>query len=134
MKKRGRNLVLRKFQTWFLTRLFLFALAFCSLILIGFTIWFRSIFEEILSLSGLLSNTYLELLIAKAERGFWILCSISVSLLFITTYFGFLFSAKIAGPVYALLRHFEKCRDQSQLLPMKLRQDDQLRELAEKFK
>jgi methyl-accepting chemotaxis protein len=133
MKKRGQNLVLRRFQTWFLVRLFLYALAFSALLLVGFTIWYRAIFTEILSVGGLLSSTYVEVLQQKAERGFWILCSISLSLLIVTTYFGFLFSARIAGPLYALLRHLEKCGDKGELIPMKLRKGDQFTEIADKF-
>lgn len=133
MKKRGQNFVLRRFQTWFLTRLFLYALAFSALILVGFTVWYKAIFSELLNVGGLLSATYLEVLQTKAERGFWILFSISLSLLIVTTYFGLLFSARIAGPLYALLRHLEKCSASRELLPMKLRQDDQFTEIADKF-
>lgn len=133
MKKRGQNFVLRRFQTWFLTRLVLYALAFSALLLVGFTIWYRAIFSEILSVGGLLSSTYVEILQEKAIRGFWILCSISISLVIITGYLGFLFSARIAGPVYALLRHFEKCSDKGELVPLKFRKDDQLTEIADRF-
>jgi len=133
MKKRGQNFVLRRFQTWFLTRLVLYALAFSALLLVGFTIWYRAIFSEILSVGGLLSSTYVEILQEKAVRGFWILCSISISLVIITGYLGFLFSARIAGPVYALLRHFEKCSEKGELIPLKFRKDDQLTEIADRF-
>lgn len=133
MRPRRRNFVLQRFQLWFVLQISLFALAFIGIFAIGFALWFHLVFREVLDVAGLLSGTYLEILQSKAQFGLLVLLSTVVSLLIATFYFGLIFSHRIAGPVYALLNHLDRCRDRGELLPMKLREGDQLGEIATKF-
>jgi nitrogen fixation/metabolism regulation signal transduction histidine kinase len=55
---------------------------------------------------------------------------IAIVVAFIT---GIIYSHKVAGPLHAMKRHFQMCADKGRLEPLKLREGDYLKDVADEF-
>ncbi len=133
MKKRTRLLVLNEFQRWFLINFIGYTLVFLALFALGLFMYFKFVAQELMEMGGLLSSTFLNLIQKHMMWGFWFLLLLVFVLVGLAAYQALFFSRRIAGPIFALSRHLEKCLDDKQLKPLKLRDDDLFREVAEKF-
>ena len=86
-----------------------------------------------LNVAGLLSATFLEHVEDSFQKGILMLSLLIFILLTIAGYQSFRFSRRIAGPVYAFIKHIKKCREIDRLEPIQLRENDLFQELADEF-
>ncbi|MBN8555973.1 MAG: hypothetical protein J0L93_11050 [Deltaproteobacteria bacterium] len=133
MKSRSRLLVLSSFQRWFLFNFVFYTAVFLSVLGAGLFLWYRLVVREISNVAGLLSETFMELLQKQTILGLYMIVGLVLILLGLAAFQSFLFSRRIAGPVFALARHLEKCEQAGELKHLKLRKDDLFVDLAEKF-
>src|SRR5690606_2454334 len=89
--------------------------------------------QEILRFAGLLSPSFIELVNQKLYLGIGIVAAVVVILVGIAAYQSLYFSRRIAGPIYALANHFEKCGESGKIEPLRLRKNDLFSDVAEKF-
>jgi methyl-accepting chemotaxis protein len=133
MKARTRLLVLSKFQRWFLINFVIYTGLFLGLLAIGLVAWFKIVVAEVKEVAGLLSETFVNSLSRSSQNGMIIISVMVLSLLGVAAFQSFLFSRRIAGPLFALARHIEKCEQKGRIERIKIRKDDLFVDLAEKF-
>lgn len=133
MKARTRLLVLSKFQRWFLVNFVIYTGLFLGLLAIGLAMWFKIVVSEMMQVAGLLSQTFISNLNRSTETGLIIIAVLVLSLLSLAAFQSFLFSRRIAGPIFALARHLEKCEERGKIERIKLRKNDLFVDLADKF-
>lgn len=133
MKARTRLLVLTKFQRWFLINFVIYTGLFLGLLAVGLFAWFKIVANEFMQVAGLLSGTFVTNLQRSTENGILVIAVLVLSLLSLAAFQSFLFSRRIAGPLFALARHLEKCEEKGRVERIKLRKDDLFVDLAEKF-
>jgi methyl-accepting chemotaxis protein len=133
MKARTRLLVLSKFQRWFLINFVIYTALFLGVLTAGLFIWFKLVVFEIMQVAGLLSETFITTLQQSLQTGLIVISILALSLLTLAGFQSFLFSRRIAGPIFALARHLEKCEESGRIEKIKLRKNDLFVDLAEKF-
>jgi len=133
MKARTRLVVLSQFQKWFLISFVGYTMLFLGVFLAGLIMYFRLVGNELIQMGGLLSSTFLEQIEKHLLWGGIFMAVLLVVLLGLAAYYALLFSRRIAGPIFALSRHLDRCIEEKELSPLKLRDDDLFREVADKF-
>ena len=133
MQARKRLLVLSNFQRWFLLNFVGYTLLFLLIFAAGLTLYLQLIAKELVAIGGLLSSSFLQLVEKHVLWGFWMLILLVVILVGLAATQALFFSRRIAGPIFALSRHLDKCLEANELKPLKLRDDDLFREVADKF-
>jgi len=133
MIARTRVLVLTKFQRWFLINFVAYTALFLILFAAGLFFWSRMLVNEVLNLAGLLSHTFLTVIQKHLWMGLGVTVLFLVVLLGVAALQALYFSRAIAGPIFALARHLEKCESEGKLQPLKLRKDDLFEDVVEKF-
>lgn len=126
-------LVLDKFQRWFLLNFVVYTALFLVILDVGLFFWFKIVVDEVMSVGGLLSSTFISVLKNNQQQGVLIIIFLSLSLLAIAAFQSFLFSRRIAGPIYALAKHLDKCEENGKIEKINLRKNDLFVDLAEKF-
>ncbi|MDB5037713.1 MAG: hypothetical protein JWQ35_1241 [Bacteriovoracaceae bacterium] len=124
MKIRTRLVVLQKFQTWFFLNFIFYTLVSLSCVAVGAFCWVKIVAVEIFKLAGLISEPTISLLKLNANMGIIILAVLSLSLFALSFLQAFYFSRKIAGPLFAFTRHFEKCERNGRFEKFHLRKGD----------
>lgn len=130
MKLRTKLLVMKPFQRWFIVSFLSYTAIFLSILGASLYLFFRLMVDEMLQVGGLLSQSYAQTLQQNLDRSLYVIAGITVGLLIIAGAHAFFFSYKIAGPLFAITRHIEKCADAGQLVPLALRKDDLFSDLA----
>jgi hypothetical protein len=133
MKSRSRLLVLTNFQRWFLFNFVFYTAVFLAILGAGLFLWYRLVVQEVSNVAGLLSETFMSLLQRQTTLGLWMILGLVFVLLALAAFQSILFSRRIAGPVFALARHLEKCEQAGELQHLHLRKDDLFVDLEEKF-
>lgn len=121
------------FQKWFLLNFVGYTLLFLSIFAVGIVAYFRFIANELIDVGGLLSGTFLTLVEKHMTWGLWLIVLLVAILVGLAGYQALFFSRRIAGPIFALSRHLDQCLENNELKPLKLRDDDLFREVADKF-
>jgi nitrogen fixation/metabolism regulation signal transduction histidine kinase len=132
-KSRTRLLILSSFQRWFLINFVLYTGLFLAILGIGLFSWFKIVVYEVINVAGLLSETFMSTVNRQAQVGLWMIIGLIVLLLALAAFQSFLFSRRIAGPLYALARHFDQCTEKKELKPLTLRKGDLFFDIVEKF-
>ena len=133
MRLRKRLLVLKKFQVWFLARFFVYTTAVLLLSTVGVYFWFKVVADSVFKLAALLKDSFVGLVALNAKMGVVVFAVLFVGLLGLALLEAFIFSRKIAGPLFAFLRHLEKCQSRGRWERFTLRKGDLLVELQETF-
>ncbi len=133
MQRRQKILVLSKFQRWFLYVFVAYTAVFLTIFGLGLFIWFRLVLQELLNVAGLLSPTFIATVQKHTVFAAVVLVVFLLVLLSVAAMQALLFSRRIAGPIFALARHLEKCAEKGRLEPIRLRQGDLFVDLAEKL-
>lgn len=133
MRARKKVLVLSQFQRWFLINFVLYTAGFLLILSGGLFLWFNVIVKEILNLGGLLSPTFLEMVNKHVYFGIGVIVLLVACLIGLAAFQSIYFSHRIAGPIFALLRHLEKCEADGKLSHFKLRDKDLFIDVANQF-
>ncbi len=133
MIERKKILVLNDFQRWFLRNFVLYTALFLGVLGVGLYLWFQIVIKEMINLAGLLSPTFMLAIEKYMGLGVLVVGLLMLVLLTLAAFHSLMFSRKIAGPLFALARHFEKCEEEGQLSPIHLRKDDLFSDIADKF-
>lgn len=110
-----------------------YTLLFLTIFAVGIVAYFRFIANELIEVGGLLSSTFLSLVEKHLYWGVWMILLLVVILVGLAAYQALFFSRRIAGPIFALSRHLDRCLESKELKPLKLRDDDLFVEVADKF-
>lgn len=132
-KSRTRLLILSSFQRWFLINFVLYTGLFLAILGVGLFYWFKIVVHEVVNVAGLLSETFMQMVNHQAQVGLWMIVGLIILLLGLAAFQSFLFSRRIAGPLYALARHLDQCAEKKELKPITLRKGDLFEDLAAKF-
>lgn len=132
-QSRTRLLILSSFQRWFLINFVLYTGLFLTILGVGLFFWFKIVVREVVNVAGLLSETFMAIVNRQTQLGIWMIIGLIVLLLALAAFQSFLFSRRIAGPLYALARHLDQCADKKELKPLTLRKGDLFFDLADKF-
>jgi len=133
MRARTRLVVLSSFQRWFLLNFIGYTLLFLGIFAAGILLYFKFVANELIEVGGLLSSTFLSLVEKHLAWGLWMILSLVAILLGLAGYQALFFSRRIAGPIFALSRHLDRCLDTKAIEHLKLRDNDLFVEVAEKF-
>lgn len=132
-KARTQIVVLKHFQRWFLINFLTYTALFLIVFGLGLFIWLKTVTDELFHVAGLLSETFAQTIQHQLTMGFWMSVILVVVLLALAALQSLLFSRSIAGPIFALSRHLEKCEQEGKLSPIQLRDKDLFRDVADKF-
>lgn len=132
-KKRTRLLVLTKFQRWFLRVFVSYAAAFLLIFGVGLFLWFRVLLNELMNLAGLLSETFIAVIQKHILLGFGVTFLFIFLLCVMAGLQALFFSRRIAGPIFSLVKHLEKCEAKGKLEPWTVRKGDLFADLVEQF-
>lgn len=86
-----------------------------------------------MKLAGLIRDPAITLVKLNADQGVTIFAVLCLALLALATLQAFIFSRKIAGPVFAITKHLEKCERTGHLEKIKLRKGDLFFDLENSF-
>ncbi|MDB5036607.1 MAG: hypothetical protein JWQ35_135 [Bacteriovoracaceae bacterium] len=132
-KKRSQLIVLTQFQRWFLKVFMAYVAVFLTIFGIGLFLWFRLLLHELMNLAGLLSETFVQLIRKHIILGLWVTVLLIVTLTVIAGLQALFFSRRIAGPIFSLEKHLEKCEKKGKLEPWQLRKGDLFEGLVKRF-
>ncbi|MGE0615615.1 MAG: hypothetical protein AB7P04_08230 [Bacteriovoracia bacterium] len=132
-RKRTRLFMFHKFQHWFIVSFTLYSAVFLMILGGALALWFNLIVRELLRVSGVLSATFTAQIENSMTKGAWFIAGVVVILIAIAAGQAILFSRRIAGPLFAITRHLEKCEEEGKLTPLHLRKNDILHEIEERF-
>lgn len=133
MKSRNRLLVLSSFQKWFLWTFVFYTGLFLTILGLGLFLWFKIVVREVINVAGLLSETFYSIVQKQTQLGMWMIGALILVLLAVAAFQSIIFSRRIAGPLYAFAKHFDKCSEAGELSPISLRKGDLFGDLADKF-
>lgn len=133
MKVRWRLLVQPKFQTWFMTRFIIYSGSLLLFWAASIYLWCDIVANSIFELVGLIGPSSFTLVTMNAEKAVKVFVILSVILIGLAVFESFVFSKKIAGPLFAFFRHLKKCEKKGKLEEFTLRKGDLFSELAENF-
>jgi|688.fasta_scaffold904061_2 hypothetical protein len=133
MKTRKTLIVLADFQRWFLISFVLYVMAFVSVFAIGIYAYFQIVAKNIRDVAGLLSQTQMDLIERHLQQGLYALIGLVVMTAVIAGFYALIFSRRIAGPIFALSRHLDRCIESKKLEPLTLREGDLFKDIADRF-
>lgn len=133
MKFRRRLLVQPRFQTWFLFRFLAYNVTLVGLLGVGIYSWVRIVANTIFRLLGLISDPALQLVRMNIRMGWWFFVGFTLALIGLAILGSFIFSKRIAGPLFAITRHLRKCAERGRLEKIHLRKGDLFTELTDQF-
>jgi methyl-accepting chemotaxis protein len=131
--KRGRLLVLSQFQRWFLKVFVSYAAIFLGIFGVGLFLWFRVLLNELMNLAGLLSETFITVIRKHMLIGLGVTVIFIIVLCVMAALQALFFSRRIAGPIFSLVKHLEKCEKKGRLEPWQIRRGDLFVDLVDRF-
>lgn len=133
MKSRKTLIVLHGFQRWFALTFVGYVITFFAIFGIALYFWFQILVHEMMNVAGLISDTFRTTLEKHLQLGLMITVGFVLTLILVAALQAYFFSRRIAGPLFSLNRHLEKCTEEGKLLPFRLRKGDLFMELADNF-
>ncbi len=133
MKARKTLIVLADFQRWFLITFVLYVMAFVSVFAVGIYAYFQIVAKNIRDVAGLLSQTQMDLIERHLQQGLYALIALVLMTAVIAGFYALIFSRRIAGPIFALSRHLDRCIENKKLEPLTLREGDLFKDIADRF-
>lgn len=106
---------------------------FLGIFAAGILLYFKFVANELIEVGGLLSSTFLSLVEKHLHWGIWMILFLVAVLVSVAACQALFFSRRIAGPIFALSRHLDRCLESKELKHLKLRDDDLFTEVADKF-
>jgi hypothetical protein len=105
------------------------------LVFLGISVylWCDIVANSIFKLVGLISPDSFTLIKMNAEMAVKVFFVLAVALVCLAVVGSFVFSRKIAGPLFAFFRHLKKCEKKGKLEEFSLRKGDLFEELTENF-
>ncbi len=133
MRARKQLVVLALFQRWFIFNFVLYTALFLSIFGVGLYLWFKVLMQELMNLAGLLSQTFVDLIHKHMQLGVLITFCFVVILLLVAALQAIFFSRRIAGPLFSLSKHLNKCQQKGKLERWETRKDDLFKDLVAQF-
>jgi hypothetical protein len=99
----------------------------------GVYLWFDIVDETIFRLVGLISSGFVSLVRLNVKMGVIVFAVLAVALIGVAIFESLIFSRKIAGPLFAFLRHLKKIEESGRFEKFALRKDDLFVEMATGF-
>ncbi len=99
----------------------------------GIYAWIKIVDQTMFRLLGLISPSALELLKMNSDKATKVFFIVAFALIAVTAFASFVFSRRIAGPLFAFIRHLKRCEQNGRLEEFYLRKGDLFVDLTDSF-
>jgi len=108
-------------------------MAFVTVFAVGIYAYFQIVAKNIQQVAGLLSQTQMDLIERHMQQGLWALIALVVMTSVIAGFYALIFSRRIAGPIFAISRHLDRCIQNRKMETLTLREGDLFTDIADRF-
>ena len=133
MERRKSVWTLAGFQRWFVIWFACSIAGFLSLLSAAVFLWFRIFAGQFIRTASAISPTFQAVMEDSLRSGFFVLGLICLGLVGFATYLAMHFSARIAGPVFGVIRHLDKVAESGEWTPLALRKGDHFIEIQNRL-